>query len=117
MFIIGLVWLSLGCYWYCVNDEASSYGAFISSIIFFVSCIIAKIWESYLNSNHSKENILAEIVAKSQPLAAMASKEFMGFIKKRGIITVLSGGLIIMTLYKIFIRKIRLNNRPSVSLK
>lgn len=102
LLIIGLTWLSMASYWFFVEEYVRSFGAFISSIIFFISSAIVKVWEYYLKSKQAKENILYEVIAKNQPLIEMVGKECIDFIRKKGFITVLSAGLIIVTLYKIF---------------
>lgn len=102
LLIIGLAWLSVASYWFFIEEHVKSFGAFISSIIFFISSAVVKVWGYYLKSKQAKENVLYEVIAKNQPFIEMVGKECINFIRKRGFIAALSAGLIIVTLYKIY---------------
>lgn len=102
LLIGGLIWLSMANYWFFVEEYIKSLAAFTSSVVFFISSFIVKVWQYYFTSKQAKENILYEAIAKNQPLIDMVSKECLNFISKKGFISALSAGLIIITLYKVF---------------
>jgi len=104
LIIIGLIWLSIGSYWFLSDECIKSRAAVVSSMIFFVIAMV-KIVSCYMKKKIVQAISLDKIIEEASKYAAEGGKNVQNLIKNKSFQTAISTGLAIIIIYKIFSKK------------